>query len=385
MKLAPCAEWTLRKLAEAGYEAYAVGGCCRDALLGREPQDWDVCTSAEPEKLLEVFPDAIPTGLKHGTVTVRAPGALVEVTTYRVDGEYHDHRRPDEVRFTRSLREDLARRDFTMNAIACPLTGELVDPFEGARDIEARLIRCVGEPERRFTEDALRMFRAVRFSAQLGFELEPGLVAAARALAGTADFVAAERVWAETKKALLSERPERLSLAVELGLYRRFLGADGGVPKLEMLSALPADETIRAAAFCAAVRRAGFSVGAGELMRSLRAPGEVIKACAAALDPEPVWLSCDSMSEIAAAVGRERALGAAAAMEAYGIDGSFSPMEKLLESGNCLAVSELALSGGEIAALGLRGRAVGECQQRLLRHVLAHPENNTREALLKLI
>ena len=163
----------LEMLEEAGYEAWCVGGCVRDGLLGRIPGDWDVTTSAMPEETMAVFGGrTVPTGLQHGTVTVRADHKSVEVTTYRVDGAYHDHRRPDSVSFTHSLEEDLRRRDFTINAMAINLKGELRDPFGGQRDLKAGVLRCVGDPDQRFCEDALRILRGIRFAAVLGFDID---------------------------------------------------------------------------------------------------------------------------------------------------------------------------------------------------------------------
>ena len=201
MELAlPCgAAYVLRALRAAGHEAYVVGGCVRDSLLGRVPVDWDVTTSALPEETKAVFSGApvIETGIRHGTVTVLVDGEPVEITTYRVDGPYSDGRRPDSVAFTRSLREDLARRDFTVNAMAwSPETG-LADPFGGADDLRGGVIRSVGDPARRFQEDALRILRALRFSAALGFSVEvktAGALRAGRALLGK---VSAERITAE--------------------------------------------------------------------------------------------------------------------------------------------------------------------------------------------
>ena len=157
-----------------GYRAFLVGGCVRDMILGAQPQDWDICTSALPEQVMEVFPGSRPTGLRHGTVTVTENAKSVEVTTFRSEGRYADHRHPDSVSFVGDLTTDLSRRDFTMNAIAVSIDGLVADPFGGVEDIKNKLIRCVGEPEQRFEEDALRMFRAFRFSARLGFGLRSG-------------------------------------------------------------------------------------------------------------------------------------------------------------------------------------------------------------------
>ena len=162
----------LKHLEEAGHEAWCVGGCVRDSLMGREPGDWDVTTSALPEETMAIFKGrAFPTGLRHGTVTVRSGAdTSVEVTTYRVDGVYRDHRRPESVSFTRSLEEDLARRDFTVNAMAFNIQGELRDPFGGRQDLADGVLRCVGDPDRRFQEDALRILRGMRFAAVLGLD-----------------------------------------------------------------------------------------------------------------------------------------------------------------------------------------------------------------------
>ena len=164
----------IRTLQDAGYEAYAVGGCVRDSVLGREPNDWDITTSAKPEEVKKLFKVTIDTGIQHGTVTVLIKGTGYEVTTYRIDGEYTDHRRPDEVTFTSKLSEDLLRRDFTINAMAYNNVSGLVDLYGGVEDLEKGIIRCVGNPDDRFDEDALRIMRAVRFAAQLGFEIDPG-------------------------------------------------------------------------------------------------------------------------------------------------------------------------------------------------------------------
>ena len=197
----------LYDLETVGHEAWCVGGCVRDRLLGREPGDWDVTTSALPKETVAIFGDrAIPTGLKHGTVTVRTAAGPVEVTTYRVDGAYQDHRRPEEVRFTRSLEEDLKRRDYTVNAMAVNLRGELRDPFGGQEDLKKNLLRCVGEPDRRFGEDALRILRGLRFAATLGFDLEPETAASLLRNRELLREIAAERIWAEWSSLLCGDR-----------------------------------------------------------------------------------------------------------------------------------------------------------------------------------
>ena len=197
----------LARLRNHGYEAYLVGGCLRDLLLGNAPQDWDIATDAVPIQTEAVFADCrlLETGLKHGTVTVLWKGQPLEITTYRTESAYTDHRHPDQVAFSKSLTADLSRRDFTMNALAYqPQTG-LVDPFGGAADISAAVIRCVGDPEQRFQEDGLRLLRALRFAAQLGFRIEEHTAAALRANGGLLTEISAERIREELTKLLCSQ------------------------------------------------------------------------------------------------------------------------------------------------------------------------------------
>lgn len=210
----------LETLYQGGYEGYAVGGCVRDALLGRIPYDWDITTSARPLETKALFERTIDTGIQHGTVTVMIDHEGFEVTTYRIDGEYTDSRHPKEVSFTSNLVEDLKRRDFTINAMAYNETRGLVDEFEGLRDLEEGKIRCVGEPEERFGEDALRILRAVRFSAQLGFSIEEKTKEAVRKLAPTLKAISAERIQTELVKLLLSPNPQKMDEVVKLGIAK---------------------------------------------------------------------------------------------------------------------------------------------------------------------
>ena len=203
----------LHTLQTAGYEAYAVGGCIRDSLLGRIPDDWDITTSAKPEETKALFGRTVDTGIRHGTVTVMRHGRGYEVTTYRVDGEYEDGRHPKEVTFTASLKEDLKRRDFTVNAMAYNEKDGLVDLFGGRQDLERGIIRCVGDANERFSEDALRIMRAVRFSAQLGFVIENGTREAIRSHAENLRQVSAERIQIELTKLVTSPHPDLLRIA----------------------------------------------------------------------------------------------------------------------------------------------------------------------------
>ena len=209
IKIDPGAALLLDALHGAGHAAYAVGGCVRDSLLGLDPHDWDLCTSARPEQVMALFGEekCIPTGLQHGTVTVKQGGRLYETTTFRTEGAYSDGRHPDAVCFVPEVREDLARRDFTINAMAYSAEEGLIDPFGGRGDLAAHLVRAVGEPERRFEEDALRILRLYRFAARFGFAIDPATGAAARALGPHLDCVSAERIQEELLKLLAAPRP----------------------------------------------------------------------------------------------------------------------------------------------------------------------------------
>ena len=233
MKIPENVFFILKTLKQNGYEGYAVGGCVRDTILGRKPEDWDITTSAKPEQVKALFRRTVDTGIKHGTVTVMLGDTGYEVTTYRMDGEYEDHRHPAEVVFTPDLTEDLKRRDFTINAMAYNPEAGIVDKFDGMGDIEKKCIRCVGDAAERFEEDALRMLRGVRFAGQLMFDVESLTLAAIEKKAPTLVSVSAERIRTELTKLLVSEGADRILLAVETGLSKYFL------PELDRMLATP--------------------------------------------------------------------------------------------------------------------------------------------------
>lgn len=213
----------LEQLNRANHEAYIVGGCVRDFLLGKEPSDWDITTSAKPQQVKALFRRTIDTGIAHGTVTIMKGNVGYEVTTYRIDGEYEDARHPKEVTFTSSLEEDLKRRDFTMNAMAYHPEKGLVDIFGGQEDMNRGIIRCVGNAKERFTEDALRMMRAIRFAAQMNYEIEEETFQAIRKMAPSISKVSAERIQVEMTKTLISAHPGKFRLFYETGLTAHFL------------------------------------------------------------------------------------------------------------------------------------------------------------------
>jgi tRNA nucleotidyltransferase (CCA-adding enzyme) len=212
MQLPAAVQLILHRLQDAGYQAYAVGGCVRDALRGELPHDWDICSSALPEEVHKALSDLhlIDTGVAHGTVTVRLEGQSYEVTTFRRDGSYSDHRRPDQVEFVPDLVSDLARRDFTINAMAVGNDGQVIDPFDGQADLKDKVLRCVGDPTQRFQEDALRILRALRFAATLDFTIEEHTAAAARAQKELLRYVSAERIYAELNKLLVGSGAARV-------------------------------------------------------------------------------------------------------------------------------------------------------------------------------
>lgn len=223
MKIPENVSFIIHKLEENGFEGYAVGGCVRDSILGREPEDWDITTSAKPEQVKELFKRTVDTGIKHGTVTVMLGDEGYEVTTYRMDGEYEDHRHPKEVIFTPDLVEDLKRRDFTINAMAYNETSGIVDKFDGMKDLEAGCIRCVGNARERFDEDALRMLRGIRFAGQLNFSIEEKTLEGIREKADTIVNVSAERIRTELTKLLISDGADKLLVAHDTGLSVYFL------------------------------------------------------------------------------------------------------------------------------------------------------------------
>ncbi len=379
MNLPEAVSGAIARLEAAGYEAVAVGGCVRDWRMGRVPSDYDLATDAPPEAVRAVFSGArvVPTGLRHGTVTLVTGGMAVEITTYRVDGAYRDHRRPEGVTFTRSLTEDLKRRDFTVNAMAFSPSRGLIDPMGGQWDIDQKLIRAVGDPEARFREDALRILRALRFAARLVFSIEPGT---ARALWDQRDslaFVARERVGAEICRLVTgpgaaavaeAHRPVLVSALPPLaaasdGAYRE------GLARLARAPAAPAP---RLAALVSPIPE-----GAREALDSLRLPARLseraLRLAAWLTGPEP---------DPARALG---ALGPEDARALFAMRGADNArLEALIASDACVSLRQLAVNGRDLQALGLNGAAVGAALERLLDEVIAGAPNE-RGALLSRI
>ncbi len=353
----------LKTLKQAGFSAWYVGGCVRDTLLGRPIHDWDIATSALPEETMTIFPRCVPTGIKHGTVTVVDGKDTYEVTTFRVDGEYRDGRHPEDVTFVRAIRDDLARRDFTVNAMAMDEQGEILDLFGGREDLAAKKLRCVGVPEERFHEDALRMLRALRFAAQLGFTIENETYRAIRACAKLCAGLSAERVRDEVEKTLLSDDPDAAHEMVRLKLLAAFglFGKDAPT-----LSGLPKRREVRWAGFFRAYPQATW-----EQFKLDKKCGRVAQTAAALAGAERDRLQWKRL------LSRH---GEAIARCTAALDGEEAAVDEIVQSGECLYLKDLAVSGKDLP--GMEGAAVGAALGRLLEHVLEFPEDNTREKLL---
>ena len=422
-------------LQEAGFEAYAVGGCIRDSLLGRTPNDWDITTSAKPMEVKALFSHTIDTGIQHGTVTILLDREGFEVTTYRIDGEYEDGRHPKEVSFTGSLEEDLKRRDFTINALAYNETAGLIDIFEGQRDLKDGIIRCVGNAEERFTEDALRMLRAIRFSAQLGYRIEENTLAAIHKLAGNLEKISAERIQTELLKLMVSPHPDYLRTAYECGVTKVFFPEfdlametpqnhphhcyNVGEHILHSLIEVPADKVLRltmllhdiAKPQCLTVDEKGITHFHGHeemgaemsrvILRRLRMDNDTTdKVCrlvrfhdygnGVAPDRRIVRRAVNKIGEdlfddfilvkkadlLAQSMYlRKEKLSNLAAWDAC--------YREIREAEECVSLRTLAVNGRDLIAAGLQpGRELGNILKQLLDEVLETPEKNEKDYLI---
>lgn len=422
-------------ITRAGFEAYAVGGCIRDSILGRKPNDWDVTTSATPQQVKTLFRRTIDTGIQHGTVTVMLDKEGFEVTTYRIDGEYEDSRHPKEVIFTPNLVEDLKRRDFTINAMAYNDATGLVDVFGGLEDISRGVIRCVGNAEERFTEDALRMLRAIRFSAQLGYTIEEGTKAAITKLAGNLCRISAERIREELIKLLVSPHPDYLRVAYETGVTAVVLPEfdkcmqtpqkhvhhcmDVGNHILCALGHVaPAKELRLAMLFhdigkpeTVEVDEEGIThfhghprVGAQmteQIMKRLRFDNDTLSSVCrlvefhdygngAEPDMRMVRRAVNKVGEdifpLLCQVRRADVMAQSEYLreeKLIALETWERLYEEIMEKKQCLSLKTLAVSGSDLIAAGMKpGKELGEVLKELLNHVLDYPENNQKELLL---
>lgn len=420
----------------AGYEAYAVGGCIRDSILGREPNDWDITTSAKPEQVKALFRRTIDTGIAHGTVTIMLEKEGFEVTTYRIDGEYEDSRHPKEVTFTSNLIEDLKRRDFTINAFAYNETTGLVDAFEGLKDMENGVIRCVGDAKERFTEDALRILRAIRFSAQLGYEIEESTKEGIRLLAGNLRHISAERIQVELTKLLTSPHPDYIRVAYETGVTAVILPEldlcmqtqqnhphhcySVGEHILQSLNKVPPVKELRLAMLLHDMGKPQTITTdedgtnhfhghpkvsakmAEDILKRLRYDNDTIYKVTRLVEfhdygkgvkPDlrltrravnkigedifPLLMSVFRADVLAQSeYKREEKLEAIAMWEQL--------FAQIQESKQCVSLKTLAVNGSDLIALGMKpGKELGETLHALLDHVLDHPEDNNKETLIR--
>jgi tRNA nucleotidyltransferase (CCA-adding enzyme) len=420
----------------AGYEAYVVGGCVRDSILGRTPEDWDITTSATPMEVKALFKRTIDTGIQHGTVTVMYDREGFEVTTYRIDGKYEDGRHPKEVTFTPSLEEDLKRRDFTINAMAYNDEEGLVDLFGGIRDIEAGIIRCVGDAEARFNEDALRIMRAIRFSAQLGYTIEENTCRAISVVAPNLKKISAERIQAELVKLLVSDHPDYLRLAYETGITKIILPEfdiametpqnhphhqySVGEHTLHALLEVPPEKDMRLAMMLHDIGKPNtLTIGedgithfhghpavsqemAKDILRRLKFDNDTINTVSRLVlyhdygngvdadirfvrrtvnkigeDIFPKFLKIKTADVLAQSLYmREEKLDAIRKMSEY--------YEEICRKNQCVSLKTLAVTGKDLIMEGMKpGREIGEVLEKLLEMVLENPELNKKEVLLK--
>ena len=368
-----------------GYRAYAVGGCVRDSVMGRVPSDWDMTTDASPEKMIEIFDfegvRTIPTGLKHGTVTVLLDGDSFELTTFRIDGSYTDSRHPDGVTFTRNLEDDLARRDFTVNAMAAdPLCQsvckerEIIDVYNGMDDIKNKIIRAVGEPERRFSEDALRILRAVRFAATLGFEIEEETMCAAKKLRDRLNKVSIERKKAELEKMLVSDGADYgVELIFNLGL-EKYIHNELKKPKISLMTLPKRFETRMAAMFFDNENIPDLS----GLKLSRVESTNIKKLCdKSKFCPEPSEKNARRMIYEFGELACDAAL-------LHGYPELAEIIKKVAKNSPYVSIAQLHISGTDLIASGIEPKKVGKMMEKLLFMVIDDPTLNTKEKLLEL-
>lgn len=426
--------YIIKSLEDKGYEAYAVGGCVRDSLLGRIPGDWDITTSAAPRQVKEIFPRTIDTGIQHGTVTVMLDKEGFEVTTYRIDGEYEDSRHPKNVLFTSNLVEDLARRDFTINAMAYnPRTG-IVDLYDGVGDLDKKIIRCVGTPSHRFDEDALRMMRAVRFAAQLGFDVEEHTADAISEKAGALKNISAERIAAELVKLVTSPHPAKIHLAWKLGItavilpeYDKIVGVVQNTPNhiytvdvhtLKAMENIAPEPVLRLAMLFhdlgkPAVKKTQYGRDifyrhpevsasmAKDILKRLKMDNattdrvvRLVKWHGLKYDATPVHVRRalnrvgDDLFEDFIKVQRADVMAKSPSVIQRKLDlleQKEAIYHQVLASGQCYCIKMLAVNGRDLIGAGITpGPLLGAVLERLTERVIDDPELNTKEQLLAL-
>ena len=391
-------------LMENGYEAYAVGGCVRDSILGRVPGDWDITTSALPMQVKGLFRRTVDTGIQHGTVTVMLGRNGYEVTTYRIDGKYEDSRHPESVEFTPKLEEDLKRRDFTINAMAYNDEHGIVDIFDGVGDLQRKIIRCVGNAHDRFDEDALRILRAVRFSAQLGFGIEENTARAAKELAVNLKKISSERIHTEFNKMLKSPHPDYFSVADAIGIMEIVL------PEYHVMSAEDKAFVGALARECACLlperyaamlfmsgrySEEGPADTAKRVLKRLKLDNDTINTASMLLRFGMLEITDDEsrIRHIIYETGDKNILRILDFRAAYekcignditDVRRMYDICNMIFERGDCVSLKNLAITGKELIAMGVpAGRQMGEILNSILMLVLDNPQLNDREQLSK--
>ena len=424
----------ITSLQNAGFEAYAVGGCVRDSILGREPGDWDITTSAMPEETKALFEKTVDTGIEHGTVTVLLEREGFEVTTYRIDGKYEDSRHPKEVTFTRSLKEDLLRRDFTINAMAYNEKNGLVDIFGGLRDLKERKIRCVGDAKARFSEDALRILRGIRFAAQLGFSIDEETKAGMEKLAPTLKNISAERIQTELVKMLISRRPELIREAYELGITAQFLPEFDrlmetaqetphhmytvGEHTIHAIGNVRPDKVLRLTMLLHDMGKPAYKtvdedgrahfkkhaleseIIAGRILRRLKFDNDTIHKVTRLVryhdyrmpsTAKDVRRAMNKIGEDIFSYYMEVRRGDVLAQSMYrreekirNLDEIERLYQEIIEKGQCVSLKELSVTGRDLIEAGMApGKEIGVKLNELLLLVIEEPELNTKEKLLE--
>ena len=390
-----------------GCEAYAVGGCVRDTLMGKTPSDWDITTSALPMQVKSMFGRTVDTGLKHGTVTVMIGKTGYEVTTYRIDGEYKDGRHPESVEFALNLVEDLKRRDFTINAMAYNDKNGLVDEFDGRGDLERKVIRCVGNPMERFTEDALRMMRAIRFSAQLSFDIHPDTYDAINKLSDTIKQVSMERIQVELTKTLVSDNPEKVELFYSTGIFAAVLPEISRIFEgryrqnaLCMVRFTENTPVLRYAALLNSLE----PEEARSLLRRLKMDNHTVDSVTAIVanskgkidENEPAIrealnrLGKDLMNNLlihaeALAKAKEETTGVMLPVTHNHIVAVRKMMEGIIDRGDCFTIKDLDITGNDLIEYGMSGSQIGRTLNELLHVVMDNPKLNDKATLIAML
>ena len=443
IKLPETTAYIIERIEKNGFEAFAVGGCIRDSLLGRVPNDWDITTSAKPEDIMNIFENTVETGIEHGTVTVVIDKEPYEVTTYRIDGDYTDGRHPDSVEFTENIEEDLSRRDFTINAMAYNNSTGLVDVFGGREDLENRVIRCVGNPKKRFEEDALRMMRGIRFSAQLGFSIDKDTFKAIEEMADSISAVSIERINVEFTKTLMSDA-KKIMIYHETGILKNVLPELYTIEKENLRKDFSIEKSIKMGIDCAnlckkdlACRLSGFFVYINEaigientkkILKKMRYDNKTISKTCELLkysmrnisnnkeDLKYLLMKLDSVELLEDLIDLKAAevdtyletqkkifedestkndeldkVGLEV-LEAFTVESLIvlnnveNTLKEIVDNKECFRVKDLDINGKDLIAAGVKpGKEIGEMLNKILKEVIKNPDINKKEKLLEII